>query len=200
MVAVVQLHFRASVAEQLGQILDQLLQKHPASWSLECERARFELMMSAGDANALECRRVKRANRTMVPKQEGGRPGSKKEEPAWRKTSTRGLTIKTCCGGKSSRSGRVVDTTQSGLWGNRICGLKKCSLPSESSLFQFLNQKAQKSTVWEYTASQENAYHDSAIHPVGRVTSRLQAHSSSSPRARSRGGFLVAPGSSGDHS
>ena len=47
MVAVVQLHFRASVAEQLGQILDQLLQKHPASWSLECERARFELMMSA---------------------------------------------------------------------------------------------------------------------------------------------------------
>ena len=82
MVAVVQLHFRASVAEQLGQILDQLLQKHPASWSLECERARFELMMSAGDANALvnAAESKEQIGLWFQSKKEEGQ-GSKKEEP-----------------------------------------------------------------------------------------------------------------------
>ena len=45
--------FSASVASQLRQILDQLQQSHPLLWTLECERAYTELMVSTGDENAI---------------------------------------------------------------------------------------------------------------------------------------------------
>ena len=43
----------ASVAMQLEQIFDQLRQEHPLFWTVECERACTELILSAGDENAL---------------------------------------------------------------------------------------------------------------------------------------------------
>ena len=45
--------YSASVAEQLEQILARLRQEHPLLWTLECERACTELMLSAGDMHAL---------------------------------------------------------------------------------------------------------------------------------------------------
>ena len=38
---------------QLEQIFDQLRQEHPLFWTVECERACTELILSAGDENAL---------------------------------------------------------------------------------------------------------------------------------------------------